>query len=135
MESELISKSFGPFLRKRMQEEGVYVTIDTVTPSKDKMTRARAIQGRMAMQKIHFPRFAHWWPDAKAQILRFPYSANDDMVDWLAHIGQGLLKEVRPSNALPKGDNVVEIGGIDWIMRRSLLRARKAKAEKSAAGW
>ena len=40
-----ISKSFGPFLRKRMQEERVYTAIDDVPVAKDKKTRARSIQG------------------------------------------------------------------------------------------
>src|SRR3546814_8628345 len=65
MENELISKSFGPFLRKRMDEEKVYTPIDPVTPSKDKRARARSIQGRMQQGKVHFPRYADWWPAAK----------------------------------------------------------------------
>lgn len=134
MESELISKSFGPFLRKRMNEEQIYVTIDPVRPTKDKATRARAVQGRMAMKKIRFPRFAPWYSEARAQILRFPFSANDDFVDWLAHIGQGLLKEVAPPS-MKMADNVVNVGSIDWIMRKSLLKARKEQAAKQAAGW
>jgi predicted phage terminase large subunit-like protein len=97
MESELISKSFGPFLRRRMQEERIYTSIDGVPVSKDKPTRARSIQGRMRMRKVRFPRFAPWWPEARSQILRFPYGAHDDFVDWLAHIGQGLIKEVGAS--------------------------------------
>src|SRR3546814_4215087 len=51
MENELISKSFGPFLRKRMDEEKVYTQIDPVTPSKDKRERARSTQGRRSEER------------------------------------------------------------------------------------
>lgn len=134
MESELISKSFGPFLRKRMREERTYATIDPVTVSKDKKTRGRAIQGRMAMQKVHFPAFAPWWGSAKQQLLQFPYGANDDFVDWLAHIGMGLEKEVTPSRPAAN-ENGPASGSIRWIMQSSLKRARREQRAMGAKGW
>lgn len=135
MESELISKSFGPFLHKRMVEESIYTTIDAVVPSKDKETRARAIQGRMALGKVRFPRFAPWWQNAKTQILTFPYAANDDFVDWLAHIGMGLTKEIRASPTVRKTATVHPPGSIGWILRESQRRAREGVRAKANAGW
>lgn len=136
MESEMISKSFGPFLQRRMLDEQVYVPIDEVTVSKDKMTRARAIQGRMAMKKVRFPRFAPWWQDARRQMLQFPTSANDDFVDFMAHIGMGLAKQLKPSTQTSKNEtNVVRVGSIEWILRAAALRAAKDKREKAVAGW
>lgn len=134
MESELISKSFGPFLYKRMHEERIYLTIDPVTVHKDKSTRARAIQGRMRMRKVHFPAFAPWWADARNQILKFPYGTHDDFVDWLAHIGQGLVKEVAASRPAAK-DNVVTVGSIQWILAQTKLKERRAAEKKAVAGW
>lgn len=92
-----ITKSLGPFLRKRMAEEGVYAAIIELTPAVDKQTRAQSIQGRMAMGKVYFPQFAPWWPDAKDQLLKFPHGANDDFVDALAYIGLGLAQQVAAS--------------------------------------
>lgn len=135
MESELISKSFGPFLRKRMHEESIYTTIDPVTVSKDKKSRARSIQGRMRMKKVRFPVFASWWPDARNQILKFPYGVNDDLVDWLAHIGQGLTKEIGASKPKAEETNVVRVGGIEWTLRQTALRAKREKQQKAAAAW
>lgn len=136
MEDELISKSFGPFLKQRMLEERIYTTLSPVRPTKDKPTRARAIQGRMSMKKVRFPRFAPWWSRARAQILRFPNAANDDFVDWLAHIGQGLLRlhgpSVRPAD---DNDNVISIGSIDWILRSAEKRAKAATRADANAGW
>src|SRR3546814_14645071 len=76
MENELISKSFGPFLRKRMDEEKVYTPIDPVTQSKDKRARARSIQGRMKQGKVHFPRYPDGWSAAQQHWLKFTYGAD-----------------------------------------------------------
>jgi len=136
MESELISKSFGPFLHKRMDEDRVYVPVDPVVPSKDKRTRARAIQGRLASKKVRFPRFAPWWQSAKQQILQFDKGPNDDFVDWLSWIGLGLVKQHKPSTEVSKDDNnVVRVGSINWILRQTAVRTRREKRERSAAGW
>lgn len=134
MEDELISKSFGPFLHKRMIEERIYTTIDPVRPAKDKQTRARAIQGRMSLKQVRFPRFAPWWQNAKSQVLRFPFGANDDFVDWLAHIGMGILKEVGPVKERAV-DNVIRVGTPQWTIRQAMLRAQREKREKASGGW
>lgn len=135
MEAELISKSFGPFLYKRMQEEKVYVAIDAVTPSKDKPTRARSIQGRLRMKKVHFPAFAPWWSAARNQLLKFPYGTHDDFVDWLAHIGQGLTKEVGGTVKKDDPDNVIRVGSIGWILKQSKQKALTDQRRKNVAGW
>lgn len=134
MEADLISKSFGPFLRKRMVETKTYVSIDPVVPSKDKPTRARAIQGRMSMKKVRFPRFAPWWNDARGQLLRFPFGANDDFVDWLSHIGMGLMKEVGAAPAKIEVEGPAP-GSMRWILEKSAARARKENSNKAIAGW
>lgn len=135
MESELISKSFGPFLIKRMHEESIYTTIDPVKVSKDKKARARSAQGRMRMRKIHFPAFAPWWADAKNELLKFPYGTHDDFVDWLAHICQGLTKEVAASPQKPAEDNVIRPGSMAWILADTKRKARLEKAQKAVAAW
>lgn len=136
MESELISKSFGPFLYKQMSDQQVYVPIDEVTVSKDKMTRARAIQGRLAMKKVRFPRFAPWWQDAKKELLRFPNATHDDFVDWLAHMGLGLLKQHKPSTKVYKdANNVVRTGSIEWILAQTRRAAETERKKKATAGW
>lgn len=136
MESEMISKSFGPFLLKRMEEEGVYTPVEPVTVSKDKSTRGRSIQGRIQMRKVRFPREAVWWSEAKRQMLMFPNGAHDDFVDWLAHIGQGLLKQIAPDARMMQNvRQPVRTGSIEWVLRRTKERADREKTEKRAVGW
>lgn len=132
MESELISKSFGPFLRKRMIEERIYTLIDPVTPTRDKMSRARSIQGRMSMQKVFFPAFAPWFQDAKSQLMRFPYGANDDFVDWIAWIGLGLVKELAATSYRPPKSNIPKTGTAGWVIYSSEQRKRE---QSNSKGW
>lgn len=132
LESELISKSFGPFLRKRMIEEKIYTLIDPVVPSKDKMTRARSIQGRMSMGKVFFPSFAPWFQDAKNQVLRFPFGAHDDFVDWLSWIGLGLVKELAASSYRPPKSKIPKTGTAAWVIHSSEQQKKQASLSK---GW
>lgn len=129
LEDELISKSFGPFLHKRMLEEKIYTTIDPIRPHKDLRTRARSIQGRMQMKKVRFPKFASWWPKARGQMLIFDSGANDDFVAWLALIGLGLTKELSPAGVKPPEERPT--GTIGWLLKNSLDRARREKREKA----
>jgi len=139
LEDEMISKSFGPFLYKEMQRQRIFTPIDTVIPSKEKKVRARAIQGFMGMKpkgKVHFPAFAPWWADAKAELLKFPYGTHDDFVDWLAHIGAGLLKEFPAQKAKPDDEtNVVRTGSIEWILAESRRKASSDRIKTANAGW
>jgi predicted phage terminase large subunit-like protein len=122
-----ISKSIGPFLRKRMQERGTYSAIDEVTPAKDKQTRAQAIRGRMAMGKVHFPRFAPWMQDAEQELLKFPSAKHDDFVDALAYIGLGLSKQI--SGRIPEKPSADKyaVGTMGWLKLSAEYERRKQK--------
>jgi len=136
-EKSHITKSIGPFLRKRMHEEQIYCAIDEVLPHHDKQTRAQAIKGRMAQGKVYFPAFADWWSEAKHQLLTFPVGMHDDFVDALAYIGLGLQKQVsasvtnlnRNKRAQPK------TGTLAWVKAQSKLEERERVIREQTAGW
>lgn len=109
-----ISKSIGPFLRKRMQETGVYINLIEVTPSNDKQTRAQSIAGRVAMGKVYFPRNAPWATRAVDELLAFPNGNHDDFVDALAYIGLGLQSQFGPRKAAPKTEEP-KFGTVAWL--------------------
>lgn len=137
-EGENIAKSIGPFLHKRMEEKNIYVPIDEVSVSQDKRVMGRAIQGRMAMKKVRFPRFAPWWADAKNQLLRFDKAPHDDFVSFLSHIGLGMMKQFRPSEVEDKTevDNVVPMNSrIAKILKDTRARAEREKREAGSRGW
>lgn len=135
MESELISKAFGPFLHKRMDEERTYCPIDPIVPSKDKRMMARSIQGRMQMRKVRFPRFAQWWHDAKMEMLRFDNGAHDDFVSFISMVGHGMFKQYVPDEREPEEHGETRTGSIEWILRRTRDRTEREKRVKAIAGW
>ena len=112
-----ISKSIGPFLRKRMQERNIYAAIDEVTPAKDKMTRAQAIRARMAMGKVRFPKFAPWYQEAEQEMLKFPAAKHDDFVDALAYIGLGIAKQVGASVRQEVIHAGYPVGSMGWLKK------------------
>lgn len=85
-----IIKSVGPFLTKRMHELKVYCHREQYPSAVDKPTRARSIQGRMAMGKVKFPRpeKAPWVADLISELLVFDAGKNDDQVDVLSLLGR-----------------------------------------------
>lgn len=129
-----ITKAIGPFLRKRMGEEGVYASIIELTPIADKQTRAQSIQGRMAMGKVYFPSFAHWWPEAKDQILKFPNGAHDDFVDALAYIGLGLAQQVS-APTLAKAKTYGKPGTFRHLFAQTNAQRRREKQRRDMSGW
>lgn len=131
-----ISQSIGPFLEKRMREEKLYRTvIDEKTPKEDKQQRAQSIRGRMAMGKVHFPKFAPWRADATAELLRFPSAAHDDFVDALAYIGMGLAEQRGPKRKKQEiKQQAPASGSLAWM--KFVQKYEKAqRATAAAGGW
>jgi predicted phage terminase large subunit-like protein len=130
-EKGVISKSIGPFLRKRMLEKRVFCSIDEIAPIADKLARAQSINARMSMGRVYFPRFARWFSDARDQILKFPHSGFDDFVDTLSLIGLGLMKQI-PARGKPKaapaGPQMFTLG---WVKENTKRAQREARLD----GW
>lgn len=117
-----ISKSIGPFLKKRMAEEEIYFNVVEVTPAADKETRAQAIAARMAMGFVHFPKGAPWVERAITELLSFPNGNHDDFVDTLAHIGLG-LRSLIPVSHPTNPTKEPKTGTLAW------LKAQAAKQD------
>lgn len=122
-----ISKSIGPFLRKRMLETGTYFNLVEVTPAVDKEQRAQSIAGRVAMGKVYFPKNAWWTEKAINEMLAFPNGTHDDFVDTLAYIGLGLQSQFGPSSAKtekPKAQH----GTFNWLKQNDRWIEEKRRA-------
>lgn len=126
-----ISKSIGPFLKKRMLERQTFAAVYEMTPVADKQTRAQSIQARIAMGKVYFPAFAPWWGEARDELLKFPYGTHDDFVDFLAWIGVGLaLQNPRAPRETRKTPKVMTLG---WLKADSKRKRLEAAAKNG--GW
>lgn len=88
IEEMQVSKSIGPFLREEMIRTGKYVNLFPLKHGgKDKISRARSIQGRMRAGGIRFDKNADWYPSFEDELCKFPRGTKDDQVDAFAYIG------------------------------------------------
>ena len=116
-----ISKSIGPFLKKRMVETGRMFNLVEVTPIGDKEQRAQSISARMALGRVHLPA-GRWWTDkAVNELLAFPNGRHDDFVDAMAYIGLGLRSQVRASPVAEKKKAEPRFGTYGWIRRQQRI--------------
>jgi predicted phage terminase large subunit-like protein len=89
LEKGQIQLAIGPYLQKRIADDKLWdlAIRDLPTGRRDKQSRARSIQGRMAQGRVKFPKDAPWLPDMMAEMMSFPVGKHDDIVDALAHLG------------------------------------------------
>lgn len=90
-----IQMSIGPFFETRLSERRVYdmTLMPMPTGNRDKIARARSIQGRMRQGKVLFDRNAAWFDQLRQEMLDFPAGRHDDVVDAMAWVGL-LLDEI-----------------------------------------
>lgn len=123
-----ISKSIGPFLRKRMEETGDFFAIREMTPIGNKEARAQAIAGRVAQGKVFFPRHAVWTERAIDEMLKFPNGRNDDFVDAFAYFGL-LLQSMFAAGRSQEERREAEprTGSFAWIKAQQARQDRDAR--------
>lgn len=107
MEDGQIRMSIGPFLNQMIREREQWGFVhEPLKPGKrDKVARARSIQGRMQQGMVLFPHpeNAPWMPEFVNEFLAFPAGKHDDRVDAMAWIGLLLeqMLEFRPDQPEP----------------------------------
>lgn len=92
VENGAIEKAIGPFLRREMVERNKYINLYPMSPTKDKISRARSIQARMRYGGIRFDTTKSWYQTLEDEMVRFPRDRHDDQVDALSWIGLVLDK-------------------------------------------
>jgi predicted phage terminase large subunit-like protein len=91
IEKDKVQLAVGPVLERTMQERRVRGYVEEVpTGRKDKVTRARSLQGLMQLGMVYAPREAPWLLDFENEMLKFPHAKHDDQVDSLAHMANQL---------------------------------------------
>lgn len=128
-----ITKSIGPFLRKRMEEEGVYTPVVEEFPVGDKVQRAQSGRARAAQGKIRFPAWAPWWQKARSELLKFPNGRFDDFVDCVSQIGSKVGMNTGPGKAKPKSRH--DPGTFGYMLEEFRRQDRERAANQDRAGW
>ena len=95
-----INAGVGPFIDQMQSARQAWCYRRDFPVRADKATRARSIQGRMAIHGLYVPHGASWLPDLRSELLSFPAGKHDDQVDALGLIGQ-LLDTITSGNKLP----------------------------------
>lgn len=86
-EKGAIQKSLGPSLNAEMMKRSIFLNLYPMTPTRDKVSRARAFQARLRSGGVKFDKKAGWYMELEDEMVRFPRSRHDDQVDALAWIG------------------------------------------------
>ncbi len=88
IEKMLISQAIGPFLREQMVMQDCFPHIVEIAhQGKDKVQRARNIQGRMRAKTCKFDKQSDWYAAFEDEMLKFPRGVKDDQVDAWAYMG------------------------------------------------
>ncbi len=88
IEEMQVTKAIGPFLREEMVQRGIYPNIVQLKHGgKDKIARAKSIQGRLRAHNIRFDKEADWYQDFEDEVCTFPRGKHDDQVDAFAYLG------------------------------------------------
>lgn len=121
IEKGQIEMALGPLLKKRAQERKLHsFHAEGLKPGRrDKMARARPIQGRMQQGKVFFPKHADWLPSFVEEMKLFPNGKHDDQVDGIAWVGQLIDVLIAPAKKKPKAekswrDKLVNIDGTKY---------------------
>lgn len=95
IEETQISKAIGPFLREEMMKWNVFPNLEPLKhQGKDKIARARSMQGRVRAHTVRVDKEGEWYPEFEEEVCTFPRAVHDDQVDAFAYLGMLLDKVV-----------------------------------------
>jgi predicted phage terminase large subunit-like protein len=104
VEEGQIKLALGPYLERAAEERGMWdFSVEPLKPGRrDKVARARSLQGLMRRRKVKFPKKAVWVGDLVKEMMQFPNGEHDDMVDAAAYLALMLqdMAYIRP----PQGE-------------------------------
>lgn len=126
IEKEKISKAIGPFLKEEMLKRGIFSHLVEITPSADKKTRARGIQGRMRIGGLRFNKQADFYNVLESEFLRFPKDVHDDQVDAMSTIGLALDK-------ITAGPTLEEAQEEEWQAMKDEFNYEESTSESGAS--
>lgn len=119
IQKDMIIRTIGPFLKKMMMEQKVFLNIqDTIPMTKDKITNARAIQGRARQGLVYLPERGinqpDWLQPLEHEIRRFPKGEHDDQIDNLAIIGK-MMEQMADADTPKDKPKTIAEAHIDMI--------------------
>jgi predicted phage terminase large subunit-like protein len=129
IEASHITKTIGPFLKRRMMERKIYCPLWDGVPSKDKVARCASIRGRMQQGKVFLPDTPFYREVVFTELMQFAAGRHDDVVDCFAWAGimlDTLRKAPSPPGPPPEEDP-------PWSMAWMQKRIASSAPTRSAA--
>ncbi len=111
MEKGQISQTLMGPMYERMNKSGTYLNVNLKVPTKDKRSRARAIQARMRAGGVYFDKNATWFAPFEQELLQFPKGTYKDQVDAVAWLGIAI-------NELSEGPTKEDLDEEDYVEKR-----------------
>ena len=108
VEQENIARTLDALIKEEEVERGVYLPIEPMTASQDKIKRARPLQARLRSHKILFDQDTGWYADLYNEMTQFPRGKYMDQVDSLAWIPLGLEKIINAPTQQEYADMLYE---------------------------
>lgn len=132
-----IKKAIGPFLRIRMRATGRLCAMKELPENNDKIEKSESIRALMSCGMVRLPKFAPWYSNAVAQLLRFDGSDGrpDDFVDFMGVIGRGIDTMLPGEKDPVKEEKEVKTGTAAWIRMKHKEEQRAKAREKATGGW
>lgn len=116
IENVHISKTLGPYLRKRMQERNLYTEAWGYTASRDKLARSASLRGRLQQGKVRFHPLTKNL--IEEEFIPFPAGRHDDAVD-AASVGMLMLDAImRAPGAPPPPAEGPPKWSMEWMQQR-----------------
>ena len=98
IEKVAFQASMQHFLEKEMPRRNMFFTITQLKAQRRKEERISALQPRFSAGAIWTPRDAgEWWRETKSELLAFPHSLHDDLIDALAYTEQIAISPTKRS--------------------------------------
>lgn len=107
IEKDKVAMAIGPILERTMQDRRIRNYVEEVPVGRrDKVQRARTLQGLLQQGLVYIPLEAPWLADFESEMLKFPHAKHDDQVDSLSHMANQLavmggMRPLQPTRAQP----------------------------------
>lgn len=116
-EGGVIRRAIEGIIRRRMRERQVFVAINYLPTTQDKVASAAGFRGLASARCVHVPNTP--WGDALiAQLCAFPMGRYDDKVDVCGLFGRALAEVFPADPPPPPGASAAPEGSADWWAAR-----------------
>lgn len=121
-EKENIWRTIKPILDMEQHKRQRFIMYDDEVPTKDKLSRNRAFQGRMRAHQVRFDMEAEWYPDYEEELAHFPKWPTLDQADASGWLGMLITDMIdAPTDMELEDEHYDDMMESDWDHGRSML--------------